>query len=121
MQMVNRSPLLRYSIAIASVLLATLLRFLLNPLLENSAPFVTYILAALITAWACGLGPALLAICLGAMGGVFFFVPPQTSLSISGPANMIGLVLYLSISIVATFLSQELHRARRRAERNARI
>lgn len=121
MQLVNRPPLLRYSIAVASVLLATLLRFLLNPLLENSAPYVTYILAVLITAWACGLGPALLAICLGAMGAVFFFVPAQTTLNINGTANIIGLVLYLSISTVGTLLSHEMHRARRRAETNAEI
>jgi PAS domain S-box-containing protein len=119
MFMVNRSPLLRYSIAIACVLLATLLRFLLSPLLEHSAPFVTYILAVLITAWACGLGPALLAICLGAIGGAFFFIPPQVSLNINGTANTIGLVLYLSISTVGTLLSHEMHRARRRAEANA--
>ena len=119
MQLVNSSPLLRYGVALASVLLATLLRFLLSPLLEHSAPYVTYILAVLITAWACGLGPALLAICLGAMGGVFFFVPPQTSLNINGTANIIGLVLYLSISTVGTLLSHEMHRARRRAEANA--
>lgn len=119
MQLVNRSPLFRYGVALACVLLATLLRFLLSPLLENSAPYVTYILAVLITAWACGLGPALLATCLGAVGAVFFFVPPQTSLNINGTANIVGLILYLSISTVGTLLSHEMHRARRRAEANA--
>ena len=121
MQTVNRSPLLRYSIAVASVLLATLLRLLLNPLLGHNAPYVTYFLAVLFTAWACGLGPALLAICLGAMGAVYFFIPPHNSVALSGAANIVGFGLYLIVGIIGTLLSHELHRARRRAEANAQI
>jgi PAS domain S-box-containing protein len=121
MQIVNRSPLLRYSIAIVGVLLATLLRMLLNPLLEHNAPYATYFIAVLFAAWACGLGPALLALCLGALGAIYFFIPPHNSMALSGAANIGGFVLYLSVGTIGILLSHELHRARRRAETNARI
>ncbi len=121
MPLVNHSPLLRYSIAVTSVLLATLLRLLLDPLLQQNAPYATYFLAVLFTAWACGLGPALLAICLGAIGAVYLFVPPQHSVALSGAANIVGFGLFLSVGIIGTLLSQEMHRARRRAEVNAQI
>ncbi|HYY56511.1 MAG TPA: ATP-binding protein [Pyrinomonadaceae bacterium] len=121
MQIINRSPWLRYGIAVGVVVLATLLRLLLDPMLGINIPYATYFLAVLITAWACGLGPALLALCLGALGAVYFFMPPHGSLTLTGAANIVGLILYLSVGIIGALLSQEMHMARRRAEANARI
>ncbi|HEV2914762.1 MAG TPA: ATP-binding protein [Pyrinomonadaceae bacterium] len=121
MQIINSSPWLRYGIAVGAVVAATLLRLLLGPLLGINTPYATYFLAVLITAWACGLGPALLALCLGALGAVYFFMPPHGALVVSGAGNIVGLVLYLSIGVIGSLLSQEMHTARRRAEANARV
>ena len=49
----------RYGSAVAAVILATLLRMLLDPLLEQKAPFTTYFAAIVFTAWYAGLGPSL--------------------------------------------------------------
>ena len=49
----------RYGSAVAAVILATLLRMLLDPLLEQKAPFTTYFVAIVFTAWYAGLGPSL--------------------------------------------------------------
>src|SRR5215213_3546496 len=119
MQVINRSPRLRYSLAVASVLLATLLRLLLNPILGDTAPYVTYYLAVLFVAWACGLGPALLALVLGAVLAVYFILPPLKTMALNDPAHVVGLALYLSVGIIASLLSHEMHSARRRAEANA--
>ncbi|HEX8142995.1 MAG TPA: ATP-binding protein [Pyrinomonadaceae bacterium] len=119
MQAINRSPWLRYAVAVASVILATLLRLLLNPVLGYNAPYVTYYLAVLFVAWACGLGPALLALLLGAVLAVYFFLPPLHALALSDASHVVGLALYFSVGIIGSLLSQEMHRARRRAEANA--
>src|SRR5437899_3107661 len=44
-------PLLYYGSAVVSVVLATLLRMLLNPVLGQQAPFATFFLATLAMAW----------------------------------------------------------------------
>ena len=50
---VLRSPVLRYGFAVASVIVATLLRLALNPALgKTNVPYITYFLAVIITAWA---------------------------------------------------------------------
>ena len=64
-----RSRLMRYGIAVAATLLATLLRAALAPVLKDHAPFAVYYVAILFTAWYCGLGPSLLATVAGGMVG----------------------------------------------------
>jgi PAS domain S-box-containing protein len=120
MQFINRSPWVRYTLAVASVLLATVLRRLLNPALGDNAPYVTYYLAVLFIAWACGLGPSVLALLLGAVLAVYFILPPLHSIVLGDPAHVIGLGLYLCVGVIGSLLSHEMHRARRRAEANAR-
>lgn len=116
-----RSPLLRYSIALASVALATLLRYSLSPILGTQAPFFTYLIATMVTAWAVGFGPAVLTMALGAILSSFLFVEPLWSFSLSGKTHIINLVVYLTVGLIATLLSRELHIAKRRAEALALI
>jgi hypothetical protein len=56
---------LRYSCALASVLLATWVRAMLHPVLGDHDPFVTLLFAILVTAWYGGVLPALTAVLLG--------------------------------------------------------
>ncbi|HMF58658.1 MAG TPA: PAS domain S-box protein [Pyrinomonadaceae bacterium] len=116
MPLIPRSPLLRYAIALLSVALATLLRFSLAPVLGNQAPFFTYIIATMVTAWAGGFGPAVLSIILGALISAYFFIIPSWSPSISSKTIIINFSLYLLISLIAAFLSRAMHKARQRAE-----
>jgi hypothetical protein len=46
-----RSLLVRYGIAIGSIVLATWLRFLLDPVLEDRFPFLGYFFAVMFVAW----------------------------------------------------------------------
>jgi hypothetical protein len=52
---------------IAAVILATAARLSLDPILGDHFPFAILFMAVLIVAGAGGRGPALLAICLGAL------------------------------------------------------
>src|ERR1051325_11891206 len=120
MQVINRSPWVRYPLAVASVLLATVLRRLLNPALGDNAPYVTYYLAVLLIAWACGLGPSIVALLLGAVLAVYFVLPPLHSIALSDPAHIIGLGLYLCVGVIGSVLRHETHTARRPAEAQRR-
>src|SRR5262249_51892173 len=53
----RRSPVFRYSIAVIATLLAALVRLSLAPVLGDSLPLVTFILAVLAASWLGGLGP----------------------------------------------------------------
>jgi signal transduction histidine kinase/ActR/RegA family two-component response regulator len=76
------SRLQRYATVVAAIVVATLLRWLLDPYLGNSNPFVTYICALVFTAWCYGVVPSLLTIALGLIAATYFFIPPRHSLLI---------------------------------------
>jgi hypothetical protein len=77
---VHHRTLKSYGFAVGSILVATLLRLWLHPILGEQAPYATYFLAVMVSAWVGGLGPALLAVGLGALGAAAFFIPPDDSL-----------------------------------------
>jgi PAS domain S-box-containing protein len=113
---VSRSTLLCYGVAVTSILLATLLRMLLQPILGSNQPYIMYVIAVVFTAWYGGLRPALLALLLGALGAVYLFVPPGYPFTLANGQHVLGLILYLIVCITSALLSEEMHRARHRAE-----
>src|SRR5437763_13982069 len=80
----------RYGSALAGVLLATLIRVWLHPLLGNQYPFPTFFVASMVTAWYAGLGPALLSLTLGCLAGIHYFVLPTTPWA----ATLLGTSIY---------------------------
>jgi C4-dicarboxylate-specific signal transduction histidine kinase len=119
-----RSRLLHYGIAAAATLLATLLRAALDPVLGDHAPFATYYVAVLFTAWCGGLGPSLLAIVAGGLAGDYFFAAPRGSLMIydgggTDVEHRVSLALFIAVGIFAAFVCDSLARdvvRRKRAE-----
>jgi PAS domain S-box-containing protein len=117
---VLRSPILRFSFAVASVVAATLLRLSLNPALgETNVPYITYFLAVILTAWACGLWPALLSVLLGALAAAYFFVAPAFTMAVRQAEHLLGLFIFLFVGSAIAVLSEAMHRARTRAEATA--
>ena len=57
--------------------LATAVRHWLDPVLEETHPFLTYYLAIVFIAWACETGPTILAILLGSVAATYFFLTPR--------------------------------------------
>src|SRR5215208_414654 len=107
----TRSTLLSYAVAIASVVLATVLRLMFAPVLQAQAPFITYITAVALIAWYAGFGPALVAAALGAIASGYFFV--------TGPLELMKFVPFLVLSVVISLISETMRRTRARAEANA--
>jgi PAS domain S-box-containing protein len=113
----DQSWFVRYAVAVAAIALAVLLRLSLDPWLGAGAfPFVTQVVAVVTVAWYAGIGPAALALVLGALGAFAFIVSRADP---SPPQAIGGLVLYLVVSTACALLGESMRRARRRADASA--
>ena len=88
-----RSWLLRYGCAVVSIAVATGMRILLDPVLGGQIPFVTVLMAVLITAWYGGLRPALASVFLG-----IFSIYSSAFLPHAGLPLYVSLSLYLAVA-----------------------
>jgi signal transduction histidine kinase len=119
-QTVPREPsalLWRYGCAVVGVILATLIRVWLHPLLGDLYPFSTFFVAAMVTAWYAGFGPALFSLGLGCLSATYYFVPRANSLDPIGAPHFLGMGVYLFVGLTSAALSESLRRARYAAER----
>jgi PAS domain S-box-containing protein len=114
------SPLLGYGVAIASVMVATLLRLVLDPVLGTRFPFATLFFAVLVSAWIGGFGPAVLASLSGAAAASWFLLAPRYRLFPDDVESLGGLVLYLGVSLGIAVIGGAMRRAQSRAEAASR-
>src|SRR2546428_5527860 len=105
-------PAHRYAAAVVAVVAATFARTWLDRALHGDLPFATYFAALAFAAWYGGLGPALVALALGA-GGAYLFVP---SFATSLGASTYGVGLYLVVGVAMIAFSETFRRAQTRAE-----
>jgi C4-dicarboxylate-specific signal transduction histidine kinase len=106
----SRSPLLRYTIALASVALALSLASLLSRRADPSH-FTLFFAAVMMSAWYGGLGAGLLATILSAFSLDYFFISRNYSLVLNWSA-----FLRLGVFVLVASLTSSLTAARRRAE-----
>lgn len=112
----NRWLVSSYSVAVLASLLALLLRFLLAPLLRESAPLLIFIMPVVFSAWYGGLKPGLLATTLSALIGSYFFVEPAFSFSLVGVGNVVRLCIFLMEGVLIGALSEALRSANQRTD-----
>ena len=110
------SPVVQYGLTLSAVALATLLRYVLAPLLGEGAPFILYYPTVVLCAWLWGLWPGVLATGLGGLAAWYFFIPPTRSFSFSDPAVPAWLALYLAAGVLISLMAESLHRARRKSQ-----
>ena len=67
----------RYALALVLVVIATLARLGLDPVLGGHAPYPTYFLAVVITCWSCGLGPSILCVVISLLAADLSFLVPR--------------------------------------------
>ena len=89
---------------------------LVDPIVGDRHPFVTYVLAIVFTSWCCGLWPAVLALVFGFLAAAYFFATPRGSIAISGLDMQVGLALYIIVGFSSILFSELMHMANRRAE-----
>jgi two-component system CheB/CheR fusion protein len=76
------SRLRRYGAVAGVLVLATLLRWLLDPSLGDRRPYLTYQFALMYVAWCHGVVPSAVMMFFGLLAGTYFFIPPRHSLLI---------------------------------------
>jgi signal transduction histidine kinase len=81
-----------YVCALLLVLVATLLRFALQPLLGSSTPFITYFVVSLLVAWNFGFRPAVVCVSVSTLVGAYFFLGSASQLIPSGIAGGVAVV-----------------------------
>jgi PAS domain S-box-containing protein len=112
----TRPAFARYGFALAIVVAATALRLLLDTAFGNHVPYITYFVAVVLAAWFGGVGPAVMALLLGAAAAAYFFINPRHTLDIAGFGEILGLALYLALGAIILALVQSVRAAHRQAE-----
>lgn len=106
----------RYAVAVGAALSAGVLRGLLSGLWGDDLPFLTFIPAMALSAWAGGFWPGMLTTVLGAALADYFWLTPFYSFQVSSLAEAVGLLFFLGIGALISALSETMHRGRRRLE-----
>ena len=73
----------RYGLALSSVALALGIGFLAWYNSIRHVEFTVLLFAIAVTAWFCGIGPAMLAVLVSSLGYAYFFAPPDYSFAVS--------------------------------------
>ncbi len=89
---------------------------LIDPIVGDRHPFVTYILAIIFSSWCCGLWPAVFALVGGFLAAAFFFANPRGSIAVSGLDMQVGLALYIVVGFSSILFSELMQRANRRSQ-----
>lgn len=108
-----RGRLAGYSLAIASVALATAIRFFADHLLPPGFPFLTFFPAVIITAFLAGRGPGWLSAALSFTASWYFFIPPLHSFSVSAPVAT-ALAFFTGVVVVDILLIDGLQQRQQR-------
>ena len=103
-------------VALIATTIALAWRLVLDPVLGDHLPYVTFFMAIGFTTWYGGLAAALTATLLGGLAAVWFFIPPRFSLAINDLSQQVGLLTYAAVSLTFVAFGWVMHRARQRAE-----
>lgn len=105
-----------YSLAVLTVLLGLLLRFLIDPWLGDQMPYITFLVSVAVTGLYAGVGPSLVSTVLGASLAYFCFVPPRYKWGFAGMSDAVGFLAYLAAALGIVFLTRARNKAHRQAE-----
>ncbi len=105
-----------YAIAFTALTAAVLVRWLLDPLLHDFMPFVTFVVAIAASAWAGGWRPAAVVALLGYVIGFYLFVEPRGTMAMADPREWLRLIGYLVTAAIVIGFGEAMHVAQRRFE-----
>jgi two-component system cell cycle sensor histidine kinase/response regulator CckA len=110
-----------YGAAIVAVIVATLLRIALAPVLGNGLPFGIFFAAVLIAVWYGGFGPAVVSIVLSTAVGTYLFVSRDTTspFLVSSHADRATAFGFALISLAAAFLIDLQRKTLKRVEQES--
>lgn len=112
----NFSKTARYAFAILAVILASILREALAPVLGKGVPFILFYPAVALAAWFGGFWPGLLSTVLGGFLAWYVFIPPELSIMLFGPTAVGQIIVFFLSSVFICLLAESLHQETRRAQ-----
>jgi PAS domain S-box-containing protein len=118
MPITSLAPLRRYGFALLTVGLATAIRVVLNPILGDRFPFLTFFIAIVVTAWYGGFGPSLLAVGLSWLAADRLVLQPNGSVPFF-PSKPQLVFAFIVIGLTVALLGEGVRVARRRSRVNA--
>jgi PAS domain S-box-containing protein len=113
--MILLSTVRDYAFAVFVAAAAVGVRWLLDPLIGDSFPFITLFGAVAAAVWLGGWRTAVVAAFLGYIACEWFFVAPRGALGLDQPANVAGLFAYAMTSALIIAFGQSARRAQGRA------
>ena len=116
----RNSPFARYGIAVAAVVLAAAVKWLVDPALEAESPFLLFVVAIVVGAWFGGLGPGLFATGLALVVCDYLFLTPLYAFGIDGPGRLFDLLLFGGVGVAVSALVASMHAARLRSATSER-
>lgn len=117
---VERSPLRRYGVALATVAAALVAKLLVDPALGAESPFLVFISAVTVSAWYGGIGPGLVATVGSCALSAYVFFPPFYSVVIDDPDVRMRIAVFALEGTLVSVVTEAMHRARRRVETRRR-
>lgn len=105
---------LPYVVSFAALAAAVLVRWLLDPVVGDTIPFITLFAAIGVAVWIGGYRPALLVAGLGYAACHYLFIQPRGRFDLSEPRNIVGLLLYLATASLIIVLGEAHRRAQQR-------
>lgn len=109
-----------FGVAVASTLIACLMRWFFDSYLDDSLPYATFLIAVAVTTWYTGVGASLAAVILGALLCNWFFVSPRYDISLTVPMDQAGMAVYLTVSFAMVGFLQTWRWAWKRSEEMAK-
>ncbi len=110
----------RYGLAVGAVAAAVLVKLPLLGLLGGAVPFALFYAAVLLSAWAGGVGPGVVALVLSALAADVLFLEPRGTLRIDDAEQAWRLGLFGVEGVLVIYLGTAGFAARLRAEGSAR-
>lgn len=112
------TPWRRYGIAVVSLVTALVMRWALDPFMQERGSYGFFLIATAFVAWRCGTAPALLTTIGGAILGTWLFEDPRGTIISPLGGNHVSLLVSLGIGVATAVFCGSL---RQTAMENARL
>jgi PAS domain S-box-containing protein len=116
-----RTSLRSYGLGLAAILLAVLLRWVLDPLMGDSLPLVTLFAAVAAAAWVGGYRVAVPVTLIGYVACHYLFILPRGHFDLGSRANLVGLIVYLSTCSLIILVGETARRAASKATQSREV
>ena len=110
-----------YGFAIFSAVAAVFLRWLLDPYIGDSFPFITLFGAVAWSVWVGGRTPAMVTALVGYFAAQWLFVEPRGTFGIDQTASLVGLAAYTLTCVLIIWMGHAARTAQRRAREGSEL